>query len=645
MVTNRERDYMYQMYAADKRARINLGIRRRLAPLLENDHARIKLMKSLLLSMPGSPILYYGDEIGMGDNIYLGDRDGVRTPMQWGPDRNAGFSRADPQRLYLQPIMDPIYGYEAVSSGAAARAVVAFALDAPDAGGAQGLSRVRARLAHVPPARQSQDPRLSAHLRRRDPAVRGEPRAHRAAGRARPVEVQGTRADRAPRAHAVPADRRSSLPLLTLTGHGSLWFRLASGEDLPAWHEERLPPDDLPVLVLFDGWASLFRDRVVPWRIAISDKVRTQLEREALPQFIGARRWYAGKGQGVRRVELTDHVEWKQGPRHWLVAMTRVESADGETQGYFLPMTLAWEDHDDEMLRTLGPLTIAKARQHSQVGVIGDAFGDEAFCRALVAAVEDGAELQTELREDPLRPDARVHRSCGSGHREARGNDARRAGSNTIVALGDRLFLKSYRRIREGLNPEVEIGRFLTDAGFEHAVPIAGSIDYVSNDGRTATLAIVQAYVSNQGDAWSYTLEYLDRFFDGLPREGDAVDAPGSAEAMCTVGTCRLHERSGCALRSCMARSRSPAVRRHSIRSRSPAPTSRRGRGRCMRKRRTRSHCSSGGATTLRRPFAKTPTTCSASAMRCWRGSAGMRPTPRRGRRRGCTATSISGRC
>src|SRR5207237_1409331 len=115
MVTSRERDYMYKMYAADQQSRINLGIRRRLAPLMENDPQRIRLMNSLLLSMPGSPILYYGDEIGMGDNIYLGDRNGVRTPMQWSPDRNAGFSRCDPQRLYLPPIMDPIYGYEAVN--------------------------------------------------------------------------------------------------------------------------------------------------------------------------------------------------------------------------------------------------------------------------------------------------------------------------------------------------------------------------------------------------------------------------------------------------------------------------------------------------------------------------------------------------
>src|SRR5690348_14265911 len=115
MVTDSERDYLWSTYAADRRARLNLGIRRRLAPLMENDRRRIELMVSLLLSLPGTPILYYGDEIGMGDNIYLGDRDGVRTPMQWSPDRNGGFSRADPSRLVSPTIMDPLYGYEAVN--------------------------------------------------------------------------------------------------------------------------------------------------------------------------------------------------------------------------------------------------------------------------------------------------------------------------------------------------------------------------------------------------------------------------------------------------------------------------------------------------------------------------------------------------
>jgi maltose alpha-D-glucosyltransferase/alpha-amylase len=115
MVTDEERDYLYQAYAADPRMRINHGIRRRLAPLLENSRPRIELLTGLLFSLPGTPVLYYGDEIGMGDNIYLGDRNGVRTPMQWTGDRNAGFSRADPARLYAPVIMDPVYGYQAIN--------------------------------------------------------------------------------------------------------------------------------------------------------------------------------------------------------------------------------------------------------------------------------------------------------------------------------------------------------------------------------------------------------------------------------------------------------------------------------------------------------------------------------------------------
>src|SRR6202012_1058462 len=115
MVTDDERDYMYYAYGSDPRMRLNVGIRRRLAPLMDNNRRRIELMNSILFSFPGTPIIYYGDEIGMGDNIYLGDRNGVRTPMQWSVDRNAGFSRANPERLYSPVILDPVYGYEAVN--------------------------------------------------------------------------------------------------------------------------------------------------------------------------------------------------------------------------------------------------------------------------------------------------------------------------------------------------------------------------------------------------------------------------------------------------------------------------------------------------------------------------------------------------
>jgi len=126
MVTDEERDYMYYEYARDPRMKINIGIRRRLAPLMENGRRQIELLHSLLLSLPGSPVLYYGDEIGMGDNIYLGDRDGVRTPMQWTGDRNAGFSRADSARLYSAPITDPVYGYQAINVEAQQRTLTSF---------------------------------------------------------------------------------------------------------------------------------------------------------------------------------------------------------------------------------------------------------------------------------------------------------------------------------------------------------------------------------------------------------------------------------------------------------------------------------------------------------------------------------------
>ena len=213
MVTSKERDYMYRTYATDLQARINLGIRRRLAPLMENDPERIRLMNSLLLSMPGSPIVYYGDEIGMGDNIYLGDRNGVRTPMQWSPDRNAGFSRADPQRLFLPPIMDPIYGFGSVNVEAQQRDPssqlnwMKRMLATRKASKAFG----RGRLSFLRPGNRKVLAYLT-RVRRRGHPVRREPLAHRAAGRARPQALQGARAGRDARPHLVPADRRAALP-------------------------------------------------------------------------------------------------------------------------------------------------------------------------------------------------------------------------------------------------------------------------------------------------------------------------------------------------------------------------------------------------------------------------------------------------
>ena len=183
MVTDKERDYLWETYATDKRARLNLGIRRRLAPLMENDRRKIELMNSLLLSMPGTPIMYYGDELGMGDNIYLGDRDGVRTPMQWSPDRNGGFSRSDPARLYLPALMDPIYGYQSPERRIAKpQHLLAAQLDETPDRGAAGAAMFRARHPGVSIPGKPARPVLHAQIPGGDDSLPRQPFARGSSG-------------------------------------------------------------------------------------------------------------------------------------------------------------------------------------------------------------------------------------------------------------------------------------------------------------------------------------------------------------------------------------------------------------------------------------------------------------------------------
>ena len=213
MVTDEERDYMYRVYASEREARINLGIRRRLAPLLGNDRAKIELMNGLLLSLPGTPVIYYGDEIGMGDNVYLGDRDGVRTPMQWTGDRNAGFSARQPAAAL--PAADhrprvPLRAGQRREPVAQRR--LAAVVDAADAGAAQALRGVRPGRPGVPAPREPAGARLPPHRRGAQRPDRREPLARGPVRRARPVALPRRRAGGAVRPDPLPADRRAAVP-------------------------------------------------------------------------------------------------------------------------------------------------------------------------------------------------------------------------------------------------------------------------------------------------------------------------------------------------------------------------------------------------------------------------------------------------
>ncbi len=525
MVTSKERDYMYTTYAADLQARINLGIRRRLAPLMENDMDRIKLMNSLLLSMPGSPIVYYGDEIGMGDNFFIGDRNGVRTPMQWSPDRNAGFSRADPQRLYLPPIMDAMYGYPSTNVEAQSRDPSSLLSWTKRMLAVRKTSRAfgRGTRRFLRPGNR----KILAYLREfGEDAILCVANLSRSA---QPVELNLSAFK-----GRVPVEMlgRTAFPpigelpyLLTISAHGFYWFRLAADVEVPSWHEQVVPIDERPVLVLFDGWTSLFRDRVVPWRIGIAEKTRLQFETDTLPRYIETQRWYAAKGESIERARIADHVLWQEGKLTWLVALLELE-AGGERSSYFMPLALAWEERDEERVRNLSAAGVAKIRQQANVGVMGDAFADDPFCKAVVAAIGAGREIATGQGKLRFRPTTAFDQLAGSDYGELVVARPRGSSSNTVVPLGERLMLKGYRRLRAGGNPELDMSRYLTEvAHYPNCAPLAGVLEYLSGDGETRLLALLQGFVANQGDGWTHSLEYVQRYLEQhrTTPAGDAV--------------------------------------------------------------------------------------------------------------------------
>jgi maltose alpha-D-glucosyltransferase/alpha-amylase len=246
----------------------------------------------------------------------------------------------------------------------------------------------------------------------------------------------------------------------------------------------------------------------------MAEKTRTQLEEQVLPRYMQSQRWYAAKGETIKAVRLLDHVLWEAPGGVWMIALFATEGA-AQSSCYFLPLALAWEDTDEDKLRAVGPVTLARVRQQASVGVLADGFGDEAFCRAIAAASGRGGEVATARGKVRFVPTASSRELAGDDLPTLPVSMPHGPSSNTSVTLGEQLFLKGYRRVRRGVNPEVEIGRYLTDvARFPNCVPLAGVVEHVDADGEVTTLAVLQAYVRNQGDAWTFTLDYLARFLD-----------------------------------------------------------------------------------------------------------------------------------
>ena len=502
MVTDKERDYLWETYAADRRARLNLGIRRRLAPLLQRDRRRVELMNSLLLSMPGTPVIYYGDEIAMGDNIHLGDRNGVRTPMQWSPDRNGGFSRADPAALVLPPIMDPLYGYGAVNVEAQGRdphsllnwtrRMLAVRSRHP-ALGRGSLTflypKNRKILAYL---REFQDETLLcvANLAHSPQAVELDLSAF--VGRV-PVELN---------AGTVFPPIGELTYLLTLPPYGFYWFALGKASDWPAWHTPA--PEPLPEFVTM-----VFRDSLAR---GLGTAAKAIIERDALPQYIAKRRWFGLKDQTIESVQIVYTTDIGDKDREILISEVEVKTKQSKTR-WLLPLGILWEEEPSAALPNR--LAVARVRRGRQLGLLTDGFTLPDFARRFVSCLAAGSEFAQGDGVLSFRP-TEQGRAALETMEDPDINWLSAEQSNSSLTVGDVAMVKVYRRIGVGTHPEAEMGRYLTAQGFANAPPLFGELVRVTNDGTTSTLAIALGFVRHQGDAWTWILDHLTRAIDDL---------------------------------------------------------------------------------------------------------------------------------
>jgi maltose alpha-D-glucosyltransferase / alpha-amylase len=521
MVTDEERDYMYRVYAYDPEARINLGIRRRLAPLLGNSRRKIEMMNGLLFSLPGTPVIYYGDEIGMGDNIYLGDRNGVRTPMQWSPDRNAGFSRANPQRLYLPVIVDPDFHFEALNVEAQQNNPnsLLWWMKRTIALRKQFRAFSRGSIEFLYP----ENGKVLAFLRRF-----GEEIILVVANLSRlaqyveldlgeykgmvPVELSG-------RTEFPPI---GELPyLLTLGPKEFYWFALQPERVSEAEIRPGATAAEAPVLHLSGGWESLL-DR----------ESRAQLER-LLPAYLRTRRWFGGKARRIKSVRITDVVPVPLENNSAYLAITTVEYTEGDSENYTLTMAFAAAERAEQVKEWYPHAILARLEMPGGEGLLFSGLREPAFCDALLDAIARRRRLRAAGGEITATPTRLFRQVRGPAEERLETSLLRTEQSNSSVLYGTRMILKMFRRLETGTNPDLEIGSFLTErARFQHIPPVAGSLEYRNARGETMTLGILEAFVTNEGDAWKHTLGSLGHFFEQVvvrPPDGESAPvAPGN---------------------------------------------------------------------------------------------------------------------
>ena len=505
MVTDEERDYMYRVYATDPHARINLGIRRRLAPLLANSRRKIELLNTLLFSMPGTPIIYYGDEIGMGDNFYLGDRNGCRTPMQWSPDRNAGFSRANPQQLYLPITIDPEYHYEAVNVENQQknlssllwwmRRVIAMRKNF------KAFSRGSLEFLYP------DNPKVLAFLRRYEDEIvlvivnlsrfaqSAELDLSRFAGFV-PMEVFSRNLFR---------PIRKSRYVITLGPHAYYWFALHAPTD------GRRTPRKKTVPVI---------NAPMELETLLTNGQRAAIEHEILPRYLQTCRWFGSKARTFRSLKIVEQPSISDDADSAQLWLVEVSYLDAPTETYVLPVSIA-SGETARALSQAAPHAIIARFAGNDENVLFDATWD-VKCRSRL--------FDTIARREIVK--ARAGELVGITAKDFEADQftspqnsqvLSAEQSNSSMLFDNKFFLKLYRKIEDGVNPDVEITRFLTEhTKFPNVPAFVGAIEYRRPKAEPTVVCLLQSAVTNEGDVWSLTLDAVGRYYERvLGRKAD----------------------------------------------------------------------------------------------------------------------------
>ncbi|TBW29083.1 maltose alpha-D-glucosyltransferase [Gramella sp. KN1008] len=496
MVTDEERDYMYKVYTKDPQAKINVGIRHRLAPLLDNNRSKIELMNVLLFSLPGTPIIYYGDEIGMGDNFYLGDRDGVRTPMQWTADRNAGFSAANPHKLYLPLIIDPEYKYESIN--VETQQMISSSLlwwmkriigmrkkfRAFGRGNIEFLAPSNSKILAFTRSYDDEQILVLANLSRFSQPAELDLEEFKGY-----TPVEAFSHNRFPEISDRPY-------LFTLSPYGYYWFVLEE-------ERERVKGESkIPVLKI-DKWGNLLKNRTLQ-----------KLSAQILPPYLNNRRWFESAGRILQEISIKEWVELKIEGLPTRILILEVIYNEGLPELYQLPVSFVTEENEKVLNEIPKRGIIAELMISNKKGYLFDSVYAEDFRDHLLEGFRKSKRTKSTSGEMDFSLEKKALKELAEHPRSELVNTEHR---QTLITYDNQFLLKLYRRLDTSFNPDVETIRFLsTKTSFTRISKYAGAISFTHKSGKPYIFAMLQHVVENQGEVWEHVKDSLDRFFENV---------------------------------------------------------------------------------------------------------------------------------